>query len=47
MKEILTLIKAAQKEEVRLVFELNRDGTFRIIVNELGEGVEPSRDYVL
>ncbi|MBK1866410.1 hypothetical protein [Taklimakanibacter albus] len=34
MKEITTLIKAAQREGARLVIELNETGKFRVIVND-------------
>lgn len=46
MKEITTLIKAAQREHARLVIELDEDGKFRVVVND-AIGVEPRDDIVL
>ena len=48
LKEIQTLIRVAQEEQARLIFELEPDGRFRIIVNEVSFSAKPShRDYVL
>lgn len=44
MKEITTLIKAAQKEHARLIIELDETGKFRIIVNEPSEYGAPEED---
>ena len=46
MKEITTLIKAAQREGARLVIELDETGKFRVIVNERSE-FAPDEDMVL
>lgn len=46
-KEILTLIRVAQQERARLVFELEPDGRFRIIVNETGYACEPDHEVIL
>lgn len=47
MAEVLTLIRAAQKEGARLVIELDEDGKFRVVVNEIQEPVAPSHKVVL
>lgn len=48
MSEVLTLIRAAQKEHARLVIELDREGRFRVIVNERsGETLDEPMDFAL
>lgn len=46
MKEVVTLIKAAQKQNARLVIELDEAGKFRVVINELSEQFEPREDMV-
>ncbi len=45
MKEVVTLIKAAQREHARVVIELDEDGKFRMVVNDTA-GVDPVEDMV-
>lgn len=47
MKEVVTLIKAAQKEHARVVIELDEVGKFRVIVNEVTRPVDPPHKVVL
>jgi hypothetical protein len=45
MKEVVTLIKAAQKEHARVVIELDEAGKFRVVVNETA-GIDQAEDMV-
>jgi hypothetical protein len=49
LKEVQTLVRAAQEAGTRLVLELDRDGRMRIILNENGsfQDVAEYRDIVL
>jgi hypothetical protein len=50
LKEVQTLVKAAQEAGTRLILELERDGTMRIVLNEEGDrhpDIAAHRDYVL
>lgn len=46
-KEVLTVIRAAQKEHARVVIELDEQGKFRLILNDLPSPVEPDHEVVL
>lgn len=41
MREVQSIIKAAQKERARVVIELDEAGKLRVIINEL---LEPEHD---
>lgn len=47
LKEMQTMIRAAQEAGTRLVFELEPDGKFRIVVNDTPEPVAPRHEVVL
>lgn len=47
MKEVTTLIKAAQKEHARVVIELDEAGKFRVVVNEVISQGEYAEEIVL
>lgn len=47
LKEVLTLIQAAQKERARVVIELDEAGKFRLILNDLQGPIEPDHEVVL
>jgi hypothetical protein len=50
LKEVQTLVKVAQEAGSRLILELERDGTMRIVLNERRDGlpdVAEHGDYVL
>lgn len=47
MTEVLTLIRAAQREHARLVIELDKDGKFRVVVNEAAQAIDQTEDIRL
>lgn len=47
MREVQSIIKAAQKEHARVVIELDEAGRLRVVVNELLGPVEPDHEVVL
>lgn len=47
LKEVQTLVKAAQKANSRLILELERDGKMRIVLNDGSEPLEPDHEVVM
>jgi hypothetical protein len=47
MKEVTTLIKAAQKEHARVVIEMDEGGKFRMVFNEVAQPVDRTEEIVL
>ena len=47
LKEVQTLVRAAQEAGSRLVLELERDGRMRIVLNDEGAPVEPEHEVVM
>ncbi len=46
MKEVQSIIKAAQKEHARVVIELDEAGKFRVVVNEVAPEIDRAEDMV-
>lgn len=47
LKEVLTVIRAAQKEHARVVIELDEAGRFRLVVNDAPMPVDHHEEIVL